>query len=255
MHAKDSPALVKSDQTLFSILALVRTRGTVTLAELAADLDVAKSTIYNHLVTLEREDFVTHTDEGYRLGLRFLDYGLAARLELDLFEVAREKVDDLAETTGEQIWCVVEEHGEAVYIYGSSGRQSIKTREYAGQRKPLHCLAAGKAILAHLPEARVDEIVDRHGLERGTENTITDRETLAAELATIRESGVAFNRQESAKGVHAIASPILGRDDEVLGAISIGGPAHRMTGENQSEDLTNLILGATNEVEINIREL
>lgn len=244
---------VKSDDTLISILGVVRTSAPVRLSDVADELNIAKSTVHNHLATLERYGFIAKCEDGYDLGLQFLDYGLEARRRQEIFKVT-DRVKDLADETGEQTWCIVEEQGRAIYLYGYSGRHSIKTREKSGQSNPLHCIAAGKAILAHLPADRVGRIIQDRGLEAETENTITVPETLREELKTIREEGVAFNYEERLEGIHAIAAPLLDINGDVFGAISIGGPANRLTKERLQNELTDLIRGATNEMEINIRE-
>lgn len=252
MVTKDE-APVKSDETLITILEVLQTDGPVTLSRIADEVGVAKSTVYNHLATLEQRDCVVATDDGYHFGLRFLEYGLTARRKLPFYQVAQPKVDDLAKTTGELAWCIVEEHGQAVYVYGSTGEHSIETREREGMRRPMHCLAAGKTILAHLPGERVDEIIDTHGLEQVANDTVTDRDELENELADIRECGVAYNHEESMPGLHAIAAPVLTDSDRVHGAISVAGPANRLTRDCLENELADLIRGATNEIEINLR--
>lgn len=124
-----------------------------------------------------------------------------------------------------------------------------------GTYTSLHDISAGKAILAYLPEERVDAIVANVGLERKTHNTITDRQELARELEATRDRGVAFNFEESMEGLHAVGAPIRKVDGGVYGAISIGGPAHRLPEDLLREELGPLILGAANEIEINIRHL
>jgi DNA-binding IclR family transcriptional regulator len=254
MNGEKSGSGVKSDETLVSIMGFIRESETAGLSEIASEVGAAKSTVHSHLKSMEQNDFVTKTADGYCLGLRFLDYGLAARRRYHIYEIAQNKVDEIAAETKERVWCTVEEHGEAVYLYGASGAHSIQTREFEGQRRPLHCIAAGKAILAFLPEQRVKEIVDRHGLERRTEHTVTEIDALWSELGEIRERGVAFNREETVEGVHAIAAPVLDSDGSVFGSISIGGPANRLTETRLQNELSEQILGAANEIEINIRQ-
>lgn len=249
---QNSPG-VKSDRTLFAILEVLRERGPVRLTDIAAELGVAKSTVHNHLAVLQDRDFAKRTEDGFDLGLRFLDYGLESRRRQALFELGRKKVDELAEHTGERSWCVVEEDGMAVYLYGATGKNAVSAPEDTGTRRPLHHIAAGKAIMAHLPPERVDEIIDDHGVEAATAHTITDREELEAELAEIRERGVAYNLEEGILGVHAIGAPVLDTDGSVFGAISIAGPANRLTEDRLGSELRDLIRGATNELAVNIR--
>jgi len=248
-----NPPPVKSDRTLFSILSIIRERGPVRLTDIASELGVAKSTVHNHLVMLKERNFVTQTDRGYELGLQFLDYGLESRRRQDIFDLGRDKVNELAERTGERSWCVVEEHRKGIFLTGAAGEHSITPPEKTGTVRYLHCIAAGKAILAHLNKEYVDKIVEEHGLKAVTQHTITDREKLERELAEIRENGVAYNLQEGILGVHAIGAPVLDTDESVFGAISVAGPADRLTKDRLESEFADLLRGASNEVEVNIR--
>jgi DNA-binding IclR family transcriptional regulator len=120
-----------------------------------------------------------------------------------------------------------------------------------GRQIHLHCSSAGKAILAHYPRQRVDEIIDRWELPPHTENTITDRAELYNELDRVRERGYAFNREEHVEGVHAIAAPIR-HNQETIGVISVSGPANRLQGKRLEEELPSLLLSTINEIELNI---
>lgn len=185
--------------------------------------------------------------------MQFLNYGVFARNQQRVFSVSKDKVNELASDTEERAWCVVREGTKAVYLYGASGEHSILTSEDIGQFSSLHDLAAGKVILAHLPEEEVQAIIDQEGLPPVTDQTITDPEPLFDELEEIRDRGVAFNFQESMEGIHAIAAPVRYKDGRVAGALSIGGPANRLTEQRLKTELESSILGSANEVEINLR--
>lgn len=246
---------VKSDEKLLDILATIREQEVTSLTELASELDHAKSTVHSHLVTLEEHGFVTRFDDEYHMGLQFLDYGIYSRQQRPIYRASREHVDELAAETGERVWCIAEEHARAVYLYSAEGEHAIHTDERVGRHTSLHHIAAGKAILAHLPDERVSAILDQTGLDRHTDNTITDRDELFRELEQIRDQGVAFNHEESMEGLHAIGAPIRRADEGVYGAISIGGPANRLTKAKLNDDLTEFLLATANEIEINIRHL
>lgn len=246
---------VQSDEKLLSILSTIREEEIKSVTELAAELDCAKSTVHSHLATLEDHGFVTRFGNEYNIGLQFLDYGIYSRGQRLIFQAARERVDELAAETGERVWCISEEHDQAVYLYSAEGDHAIHTHENVGRHTSLHHIAAGKAILAHLPDERVSDILDHTGLEEHTANTITNRSEFMDELETVRERGVAFNHQESMEGLHAIGAPIKRAGEGVYGAISIGGPANRLTKEKLENELTDLLLATANEIEINIRHL
>ncbi len=250
--ATDPSRPVQTVETASEILSAVKARDGATLAELDAALDPARSTIHRHLHTLETLDFVTVDDGEYRVGLRLLDLGLHARRRCELYDVAVPKVDELAEETGEKVWCITEEHGRSIHLYGASGRQSVQTTAREGQHGHLHQLAAGKAILSTFPRDRVEAIIDEHGLPAQTENTITDRETLFAELDRVAERNYAFNLEESIPRLNAVGAPITDTDGVAIGAISVSGPSNRVKNDLLRERLPDLLLGATNEIEINL---
>jgi len=243
---------VETVERSVEIVDHLKREGSATLAELSEELDCAKSTAHRHLRTLEANSFLVREGDEYRLGVRFLDYGVVARNRYTLFQEAQPKVDELAEETEEKIWCTVEEHGRSVHIYGARGKHSVRTYARVGQRNYLHQHAAGKSILAHLPPERVDEIIETHGLPARTPHTITDPDELRADLEEIRERGYAFNFEESVEGLHAVGAPITDGDDLAIGAISISGPANRLSGSRLREDLPSLLLGAVNEISINL---
>lgn len=243
---------VETVETAFDIVDALKRRDGAGVSELADELGLAKSTVHRHVKTLESRGLLVEEDETYRLSAWLLDYGGYVRDRHPLFEVAKPKVDELAAETDEKVWCVIEEHGVGVHVYGAEGRHSVKTHARIGQRTYLHQFAAGKAILAHLPDERIERILEEHGLPRQTDRTIADRTALREQLETIRERGYAFNREESVVGVHAVGAPVADESGTAIGAISVAGPANRLRGDLLTEDLPDLLLGAANEIEINL---
>ncbi|ELZ98165.1 ArcR family transcription regulator [Haloferax mucosum ATCC BAA-1512] len=243
---------VKTAATSLGILERLKTGGPLGPTALASDLGLAKSTVHRHLKTLEREGFVVLDDDGYRVGLRLLDFGIHARNQHQLYEVAKPKLEELAEQTGEKVWCVTEEQGRGFHLYGAAGKHSVRTPAREGTRSYLHQLAAGKAILSAFPDERVHEIIDQHGLPAKTPHTITDPDELFEELATIRERGFAVNREEIVPKLHAVGVVVTDQTGYPVGAISISGPSNRLKGDRLTDDLADLLLGAANEVEINL---
>lgn len=112
-------------------------------------------------------------------------------------------------------------------------RMAVHIDLYIGQRVYLHTLALGKAILAHLPRERVEEIIEEHGLLRETDLTITDRDELYDELEESRSRGIAFGPDERLQGLHGIATPIKNINGDVLGSISVAGPSKRIFEETE----------------------
>jgi len=185
-------------------------------------------------------------------GLKFLNFGEYAWTRRDIYELARPLVDDLADETDERALFMTEEHGRAVYHYRGVGNHAVHTDSRIGTYRYLHTIAGGKAMLAHMADNRVDEILERWGLPLQTEQTVTDRDELFDEVAEIHDRGLVFNDQETIDGLRAIAAPILGPDEKVYGALSVSGPSHRIREDWFEEDIRNLLLGTANELEINL---
>ncbi|WP_435197415.1 IclR family transcriptional regulator [Natronomonas sp. EA1] len=242
---------VKAVQTSCEILEELLERGSAGVTELSDSLGYSKATIHGHLSTLRANELVAKEGDEYRIGLRFVGYGERAKRNVQIYEVAKEEVDKLAAETGEVAQVMVEEHGRGVYLHKSEGEHSVQTAAYPGTRNYLHCTALGKAILAHLPEERVDAILDRHGQPAVTEHTITDRDELKAELEAVRDRGIAVDNEEILQGLRCIAAPLHGNDGTLYGAISVSGPTSRMKGERFEETLPEALRSAANVIQIN----
>ena len=157
----------------------------------------------------------------------------------------------MAAETSELSGLIIEEHGRGIFLHRSKGENAVHVDTYAGKRIYLHGAALGKAILAHLPTERVDTIVQRHGLPALTENTITDRDVLAQELADIRKRGIAFDDGERLNGLRSVGAAILGPDGEVLGAISVAGPTSRLRDDRFRKELPDVVRSAVNVIDLN----
>ena len=242
---------VKTTDTLFTIIQELQKRDGAGVTELANEIGMAKSTVYDHLTTLRRKKYVVKDGGTYCLSLRFLDHGVYAREQLGMNDIIEPAIEQLAIETDESVWFVIEEHGQAVFLSKALGKRAVQIYARIGRRLYLHHLAAGKAILANLPHERVEEIIDQNGLPAQTENTITDSETLFSELQTIHKEGVAYERNETAIGVSSIAAPVL-LGSTVRGAVGVIGPSKRIGGTQLQNSLPEMIQGVTNEIELKL---
>jgi DNA-binding IclR family transcriptional regulator len=234
----------------FRIVDELQQRDGASITDLAATFDVSKSTIHRHLATLRDHGYVTKEDGSYDVGLRFLEPGMYARTRKRVYALAGEKVEEIAEQTGERAQFIVEENGHGVHVHSAIGENGVRTETGVGVRVPMYATSAGKAMLAHMPDERVAEILDTHGLQELTENTISDRAAFEAELAEVREEGIAYNRAERIDGVFSVGVPICS-DDRVYGGLSVTGPTRRMT-EDRVDELSERLLGLAEEIQLKI---
>ncbi|MDT3433509.1 IclR family transcriptional regulator [Haloarcula sp. 1CSR25-25] len=250
MAQQSGSRTVEAVQTSLDIIDLLKEREGAGVTEIAEELDLSKGTVHGHIATLAENEYIVKNDETYRLSLRHLELGETVKERLQIYDVVTAELDDLAEECGELAQFAMEEHGKAVYIYKASGNNAVQTASSAGRREYMHCISLGKAMMAHMSQERVASIIDRHGLPEYTENTITSREALFDELEAIEERGYAFDRQEKIMGLRCVAAPVT-TNGEVVGAISISGPASRFEGERYEEDLPSMITRSANVIEIN----
>lgn len=243
---------IKSTETTFRIVEALHSLDGAGVSELADHTGLPRSTVHNYLSTLEQEEYVVNDGGQYEVGIRFLELGAYARNRRQIYEIAEPEVRRLAEETDELANLLIEEHGRGTYLQRARGDAAVQVEAHVGTRVSLHSTALGKAILAHLPESRVDEIIDMHGLEPTTERTVTDRETLFDELADIRDRGYALDDEERLKGLRCVAAPILSTEDRVLGAVSVSGPSHRIMTERFRETLPSEVLKSVNVIELNV---
>lgn len=252
MSETASNGRLETVQRLFTIVSALRELDGARITEIGEYTGLSNSTVYRHLNTLNDMGYVVKEGDVYHVGLGFLTVGEYARDRKDAYQLAKPKVEELAEETNERCQFVVEEHGWGVYLHVETGEHAVETDSRVGKRLHLHSTSVGKSILAHLPEHRIEEIIEERGLPKQTPNTITSREALFEELASIRERGVAYNREGNTEGLRSVGVPVLGPDGHVIGALSVSGPTHRMKGKKYEERLPDLLRGAANELELNL---
>lgn len=250
MNANDSGRRVQATLTSLEIVETLRELDGARVTELAEALDLSPSTVHTHLSTLVNADYVVKSGDIYHLSLQFLGLADYVRNRRNAYRIADSYTDQLARETECRAVFVVEENGRGVYMYTYSGKHAVWTYSTVGKRFHLHQTAAGKAILSQLPRERVTEIVDEWGLPASTENTITDREELLADVDAVAERGVAFNNEEQLEGVKAVGVPVNGPDGRVVGGFSVASPANRMTEDRFETEIPKILLGVANEFEL-----
>lgn len=249
----NSSRTVTSAETTIRVIETLKAEDGMRLTDLASELGMAKSTTHRYLQTLLRNQYLVKEDDHYYLSLRFLEHGDYARTRKEAFQMAKERVTEIANQTNERAIFFVEEHGQAVYVHRETGTGAVQSDEGLGSRDALHIFAGGKAILAEWSDEELQEYAASSSFERRTTNTITDEDAFFDEIETIRERGYAMNNEEAISGLRAIASSICGPDEEVIGSISISGPLHRMKDDRLNDELLELLLGVTNELELNLQ--
>lgn len=242
----------KTTEKSLKLVSKLRELEGARIHELTDEMKMTKGAIHNHLSTLRQQGYVRQEGNVYHMSLKFLTLGGYVRDTIPLYQMARPKAIQLADETGMLVNLATEENGKGVYLYQARGEYAVNLDTHVGHRIRLHNIGVGKAILAHLPRERIDEIIDRWGLPEATENTITEKENLLDELETIQERGVAFDREERTSGLACIAAPVQ-NDDRVLGAISVSAPTQRLGGGSFDDEIIGEVVSTANEIELDLK--
>ena len=210
-------------------LELIAEAGSLGVTELGRRLGVHKATASRLVATLADRGLLERdpVSEKYRLGFGLIRLAGAAMAGLDLVRTAHPVLEDLAERTRETVNVGVLSGDAVVYVDQISGTRAIVSVSWVGRRAPLHCTSNGKVLLASLPEAERERLLDRP-LERPTPHTIVDRTTLRTQLREIEVRGYAQTLEELEEGLNAVAAPVRQADGDVIAALSVSGPAFRM---------------------------
>lgn len=251
MTPQQTGGKIKSIDTTFEIVEQLVTLDGAGVSELANHLDMPNSTVHDYLQSLHQRRYVVKEGQQYHVSTRFLEIGGHSRDRRKLFQIAKDEVDELAESTGEHANMMIEEHGEGVFLYTAEGEKAVRLDTHSGMRVPLQTTALGKCILSALSEDEVHDILDRVGLPKVTERTITSREKLFEELSEIDDRGYAFDVEERVQGMSCVAAPV--KCDDIVGAISVSGPTSRMTGERFTEEIPELVMRTANVIEVNLK--
>jgi len=230
---------VRSVDRAIGILDLLAQGGWRTGAEVARELRVHRSTALRLLGTLERHALVERDRRTarYRLGRRLAQLASVVTGEFDLRDVARPVCERLAAAAGETATLDVLVGDVIVPIEQATASTSVVSVSWLGRRTPVHSTASGKAILAFGPVA-VRERLLAGPMERLTPHTIIDRGELEAQLDEARRLGIARTHEELEVGLDAIAAPVFGADGEVVAALDVSGPSHRLRAAVELDRLT-----------------
>ncbi|MFB6109305.1 MAG: IclR family transcriptional regulator [Halodesulfurarchaeum sp.] len=223
---------------LFDIVEAIQVRDGAGVSELAAELDMPKSTVHGHLATLKQRGYLVQDDQNqYHLSLQFLTLGGSVRRQRTIYDVVEPLLAEIGAEVGETVNYVVESQGQLVFVAVHSGREGIRTEVDIGYRTDLHSTPEGKLVLAHLPEPRRSELIDR--IEFPIDNTV-GRAAFRAELESIREAGVAHGTETIVKNVTTVAAPVMDNQNTFYGAVVVAGPTLRFTDDRLDEIIETL---------------
>lgn len=209
-----------------------------TLAEIVHRTGLPRSSAHRMLERLVALRWLRRDGREYELGMRLVELGSLAIHQDRLHAAALPFLHELHRMTGFVVHLGVLQDNDVVYLekVGENLGKALPTR--VGGKQPAHCTAIGKVLLAHADQGQSDPNQTGPGhagtqrLERKTRFSIASTTQLSKELDSVRDRGVAVEREEAVPRFGCIAVPI-GEPGEATAAISICGPVDQMKFDNR----------------------
>lgn len=202
------------------------------IEEIAHKLDLPKSTCYRLVRSLQARGFLEKAGtSSYQLGVTFMRLSsVAVSSNRDIRLMALPSMKRVAEALKESVSLMRLMNRQVVCVESIEGQYSLRVSIQHGRIQPIYAGASSRVLLAHLPESDWIKYLE-FPLRRYTENTITEFDALCENLRKVRRDGYAISDGEIDLGARAVAVPLIRGRDEVFAALSIEGPAIRMTPE------------------------
>ncbi|HBX42954.1 MAG TPA: IclR family transcriptional regulator [Deltaproteobacteria bacterium] len=200
------------------------------VTELSKKLKLHKNNVFRILATLQSRNYIEQNkaNENYRLGVRCLELGQTFIHQRGMLKQAKPILQELAEKTGETSYMSILRGNDVVYLDSVEPTATVRVVSRLGLHMPAHATAAGKALVAFESE---EDLRKRFGeeLKAYTKRTFRTFEDLFRDIERVREKGFATDLEEFEEGLRCIAAPVRDYTRKVIGALSVSGPAHRLT--------------------------
>lgn len=255
---------VKSIVKAFELLETLEQTGEIGVTELSRQTGIAKSSVYKYLDTLRHLGYVTKSDGAYAPSLRLFHFGQRIVSRHDVYRIAQPELDALAEKTGEVVSLIVEEDGDAVYLYSTAPHDDRTIEE--GSRMPIHASTGGKALLSYRSREYVDDVledaafdIDRQNfyadLKRARDNrVIIDRETNSQQYnaGVLEKRWHSFDQQGETNQLYRIAVPIRDAEDNGIAAVEVLGSEVQRDSRRLQEEIVPLLVSAGKSIETDL---
>lgn len=220
------------------------------VGDLARASGLHKSVVARLMATMALDGFVVQdpASRTYRIGPEAFAVGSAYEPYALLDQAARPAMEALTAECGHASYLGVPASDHYVFVLAVESTRSIRVSIGIGERRPYHAGAIGKALLAGLPDERIRAIVGPDPLPKMTPSTIDSVDRLLAELAEVRRSGIAYNREESILGAGSVAVAIRDGSGEPIAGLGIVYPTH-VVAEREIAALAATVARAGREIE------
>jgi len=231
-NMSESPS-VAVERALAMLEAVAQAADGLTNAEISRRLGIPKSSASYILRTLEAQGYVGRDGESgrYRVGLKILSLSRGALGGLDVRGVALPVMRRLMQETGLTCHLAVLDGYEAVYVEKVEPEGFIRMDTWVGRRMRVHATSVGKAIVAYIPEERLEVIVSKRSMEKRTPKTITTLPRLIKELEKVRAQGYAVDDEENNLGARCVAAPVFDDRGNIVGSLGLSGTTQQVSSQ------------------------
>ena len=206
----------------------------LSLTQVSLGADLNKTTTHRLLRALESENLVQRNSVNgrYSLGAGLMALGVQALSSSDLRRRARPILKLLARDTGETAQLEVPVQDGMLILDEVTGRHVVSATGNIGTHWPMHATSSGKAYIAYDP-ITFDQLPD--SFSALTKNTITTKIKMKQQVESILKRGFSESVDELEPGYSCVGIAVFDALGNIQGALSIGGPSHRMTADRRLE--------------------
>src|SRR5580692_8497705 len=228
--SSDSPSAAV-ERALAMLEAVSQVSDGLSNAEISRKLNIPKSSASYILRTLEVQGYLTRDAESgkYRVGLKILSLSRGALGGLDVRGVALPVMRHLTHQTGLTCHLAVLDGADAVYIEKVEPEGFIRMDTWVGRRMRVHATSVGKAIVAYIPQDRLEEILRKSGMEKRTPKTLTTLPRLLKELEKVRAQGYAVDDEENNLGARCLGAPIFDERGSIEASLGLSGTTQQVS--------------------------
>ena len=220
-----------AERTLKILFVIAGAPAPLSLAEISAAADVDKATALRLLATLEAFRLVHRDEQSRKFTVGSGAWQLANSYQAELKSIAEPHLRTLRDRTEETVSLVVARGLERVVVMAMEASHELRVVPALNRVTPVYSGASGKVLMAFMPEAERDRVIDLTGLKPVNERSVTDRESFLATLEAVRRQGYAVSAGDVTLGAVAIAAPVSGPQGAVAAAVSLRGPEARLTAD------------------------
>jgi len=231
-HKEENPS-VAVERALGMLEAIALESEGLSNAEISRKLQIPKSSASYILRTLEKQNYVNRDpDTGkYRVGLKILSLSRGALSGIDVREVALPIMRNLMEKTNLTCHLAILDGPEAVYIEKVEPQGFIRMDTWVGRRMRVHATSVGKALVAYIPQDKLEKILAERAMERRTPKTITTVPRLLKELEKVRSAGYAVDDEENNLGARCLGAPIFNQQGMVEASLGLSGTINQVNAQ------------------------